>query len=425
MKKRIEKYFDRLFPLNRSLTGQDYQKSLDIISEIIPLKKINFLSGTKVFDWIVPKEWNVKKAYIADLNKKKLIDFEKNNLHLMGYSKKVSKKISLNNLKKNLYFIKKIPNAIPYVTSYYKERWGFSLSYNQFKRLKDKFYNVEIDSSLKNGKLTVGEKILKGKSKKEILISSYLCHPSMANNELSGPLTLAFLFNHLKKKKLKFSIRFLIAPESIGTISYLSRFKDQIKKNVIGGYNLSCCGIKNYPHYKMSKKGSSIIDVAILHSLKKKKHKLLDFSPIGSDECRYETLGINIPFGAFLRTDFDNYRQYHTSLDNKKIFDFNKIFENIKILDKAIDYINKSNIYLSKIKNCEPFLSKYKVYPTISKFNPVNKIDSKTLSIFWLMSYSDGKTTDLEISELSKINIKHINKAAMLLVKKGLLTKIA
>ena len=425
MKKRIEKYFDRLFPLNRSLTGEDYQKSLNIISEIIPLKKINFSSGKRVFDWKVPKEWNVKNAYIEDLNQKKIIDFKKNNLHLMGYSKKISKIISLKNLKKNLHYIKKIPNAIPYVTSYYKERWGFCLSYNQFKKLKDKYYKIVINSSLKTGKLTVGETLIKGKSNKEILISSYLCHPSMANNELSGPLTLAFLFNHLKKKKFKFSYRFLVGPENVGTISYLSKFKSRIKKNVIGGYNLSCCGINSYPHYKMSKKGNSLVDLGIMHSLKMKKHKLINFSPIGSDECRYETLGINIPFGAFLRTDFDNYRQYHTSLDNKKIFAFDKIVDNIKILSSAINYIDKANVYMANIKNCEPFLSKYKVYPTLSKFNSVNKIDLKTLSIFWLMSYSDGKTTDLEISKISNIKIKYINKAANLLIKRKLLTKIA
>ena len=198
---KIEHYFDKLFPLNRSITGKGYQKSLDIISEIIPLKKINFLTGQKVFDWKIPKEWNVKDAYIKNKNGDKIVDFKKNNLHLVSYSKNIQSKLKLKELKKNLYFIKKMPNAIPYITSYYKKRWGFCLSYNHLKKLKNETYTIKIDSSLKKGKLTVGELLIKGKSKKEILISSYLCHPSMANNELSGPLTLAFLYNKLKKSK--------------------------------------------------------------------------------------------------------------------------------------------------------------------------------------------------------------------------------
>ena len=319
MKNTIIRYFDRLFPLNRSLTGKDYQKSLKILREIIPIKIINFKSGSKVFDWKIPLEWNVKDAYILDKNKKKIIDFRKNNLHLMGYSEKVSKIIKLNQLKKNLHFIKEIPNAIPYVTSYYKKRWGFCLSYNQYKTLKNQKYEIKIDSELKKGKLSIGECLIKGKSKKEILITSYLCHPSMANNELSGPLTLAFLYNSLKKKKFKYSIRFLIAPETIGTIAYLSKFKDRVKKNVICGYVLSSCGLNKIPHYKKSKNGNRIGDIAMERVLSKKNYKILDYNPIGSDETRYGTIGIDLPVGAFLRSDFDKYKEYHTSLDNKKL----------------------------------------------------------------------------------------------------------
>ena len=424
MIKLIEKYFDRLFPLNRSLTGKDYQKSLNIINEIIPLKKINFKSGQRVFDWKIPLEWNVRKAYIKNQKGEKIIDFNQNNLHLLGYSQKLKKRISFNQLKKNLYFIKKLPNAIPYVTSYYKKRWGFCLSYNQFKKLKNEKYDVIIDTSLKKGKLSIGECLIKGKSKKEILISTYLCHPSMANNELSGPLTVAFLYQKVKKMNLKYSVRFIICPESIGTIALLSKYKKKFKENIIGGYQVTCCGLNQGPLYKKSKAGSSLIDLAMINALKNTKHKTTKYFPHGSDECRYNTLGISIPVGAFLRTNFDNYKEYHTSLDNKKIISFKKINENTKFLISAINFINKSIFYKSTIQNCEPFLSKRNIYSSVSKYNSFSKIDKITESFFWLISYSDGKTSDIEISKISKINLIHINIAAKILVKKKLLKKI-
>ncbi len=425
MKNTIIRYFDRLFPLNRSLTGKDYQKSLKILREIIPLKIINFKSGSKVFDWKIPLEWNVKDAYILDKNKKKIIDFRKNNLHLMGYSEKVSKIIKLNQLKKNLHFIKEIPNAIPYVTSYYKKRWGFCLSYNQYKTLKNQKYEIKIDSELKKGKLSIGECLIKGKSKKEILITSYLCHPSMANNELSGPLTLAFLYNSLKKKKFKYSIRFLIAPETIGTIAYLSKFKDRVKKNVICGYVLSSCGLNKIPHYKKSKNGNRIGDIAMETVLSKKNYKILDYNPIGSDETRYGTIGIDLPVGAFLRSDFDKYKEYHTSLDNKKIINFDKIVENIRILISVIDYINKSDFYISKVKDCEPFLTKHNIYPTISKFNSLNKAKKIISAIMWIITNSDGKTSNMEISKMSGIKLNFIDSTMNMLEKKKILKKLS
>ena len=425
MKNTIIRYFDRLFPLNRSLTGKDYQKSLKILREIIPLKIINFKSGSKVFDWKIPLEWNVKDAYILDKNKKKIIDFRKNNLHLMGYSEKVSKIIKLNQLKKNLHFIKEIPNAIPYVTSYYKKRWGFCLSYNQYKTLKNQKYEIKIDSELKKGKLSIGECLIKGKSKKEILITSYLCHPSMANNELSGPLTLAFLYNSLKKKKFKYSIRFLIAPETIGTIAYLSKFKDRVKKNVICGYVLSSCGLNKIPHYKKSKNGNRIGDIAMERVLSKKNYKILDYNPIGSDETRYGTIGIDLPVGAFLRSDFDKYKEYHTSLDNKKIINFDKIVENIRILISVIDYINKSDFYISKVKDCEPFLTKHNIYPTISKFNSLNKAKKIISAIMWIITNSDGKTSNMEISKMSGIKLNFIDSTMNMLEKKKILKKLS
>ena len=404
----IERYFDKLFPLNRSITGKDYQKSLNILNEIIPLKKINFKSGQKVFDWKIPLEWNVNEAYLKDNNNKKIIDFAKNNLHLLGYSKKFIGNVTLKNLKDKLHYIKRLPTAIPYVTSYYKKTWGLCISYNEFKKLKNEKYKVVIDTTFKKGKLTIGESFIKGKSKKEILFSTNLCHPSMANNELSGPLTIAFLYNELKKLKLKYSVRFVIGPEGIGAVALLSKYKEKFKKNVVGGYQLTCCGLKKNPFYKKSKKDNSLIDIAIKKTLINKKYNESKYFAIGSDECRYNSLGINIPMGAFMRTNFDNYKQYHTSLDNKKILSFKKIRENVKILSSAVSFINKANFYKSKIINCEPFLSKKNIYSSLSKFNSFSRIDS-----------------DIEISQMSNIKLLDLNIAAKILVRKNLLEKIS
>ena len=419
MKKKIEKYFDRLFPLHRSITGTGYRKSLDILSEIMPMKKIDFKTGTKVFDWKIPEEWNVTHATLKDQNNKKILDFKDNNLHLLGYSKKFKKMLSFNELKKHLYYEKKLPKAIPYITSYYKKRWGFCLSYNHFKKLNKKIkYKVDINTKFSNGKLRIGENFIKGKSNKEIIISSYLCHPSMANNELSGPLTLVFLYNELKKMNLYYSIRFVINPEGIGAISYLSRFKNKLKNNAIGGYQITCCGLNDGPVYKKTKNGNSVIDIAMQKVLQKINHKTFNFYPTGSDECRYNSLGINIMFGTFMRCRVDSYKEYHTSLDNKKIINFSNMEKNVNILKRTILFINTLNFYKSLNIDCDPFLSKRNIYSSLSKFNSFKRINKINLAFFWLNSYSDGRISTYEIAKMSKIPIKIIEIAAKILINK-------
>jgi aminopeptidase-like protein len=425
MKKKIENYFDRLFPLNRSITGKDYRKSIDILSEIMPMKKINFKTGEKIFDWTIPKEWNVNSATLKDDKNKTIVDFKNNNLHLVGYSKKIKKEFTYQELIKNIHYIKKLPDAIQYVVSYYKSRWGFSMSYNQYKKLDKKIiYKVDIDTTHTNGVLTVGENILKGKSNKEIMISSYLCHPSMANNELSGPLTLVFLYNEIKKYKFNHSIRFTLQPETIGSIAYLSRYSKSLKKNCIGGYQITCCGLDSDPVYKKSKSINNLVDIAMSMALKNDKHKMLQFFPFGSDERQFNSPGIDIPFGSFMRTNYESYKEYHTSMDNKKIMNFKNFIKNIEILKKAIFVIDKAKFYKRIIPNCEPFLSKRNLYSSLSKYNHYSKVDKLIEAIFWILSYSDGKTSDLEIQNISKIDFKYLNKAFKILVLKKLIKQI-
>ena len=243
LSKRIENYFDRLWPIPRSITGPGFIKSLDLLSEIVPFKRIEFHTGDKVLDWVIPKEWVPHRAYLIDPNGKKRADFSKNNLHLVGYSAPFKGILSLTDLKKYINTLPDQPNAIPYITSYYNETWGFCMSFEEYNNLPEGDYEVVIDTELKKGKLTIGEVVLEGTSDKEILISSYLCHPSMANNELSGPLVLSFLCEAITNlSSRKYTYRFIIVPETIGSIAYLSLRGDDLKKKLIAGYQISCIG---------------------------------------------------------------------------------------------------------------------------------------------------------------------------------------
>ena len=254
--KKIYLLAKKIFPICRSLTGKGNRKTLKIIKKVLPELKVHEIkTGEKVFDWKVPNEWNVSEAYIVGPNKKKIIDFKNNNLHLVSYSTPINQSISFEKLKKKLHFNKKIKDAIPYVCSYYNRDWGFCLTYNEYNKLKKGIYKVKINSSLKPGSLSYADLLIKGKSKKEILFSSYICHPSMGNNEVSGPALLTYLAKYVKGlKNRKFTYRFILAPENIGSIIYINKNFQKLKKNVIAAYNITCVGDdKNYSflHSKM------------------------------------------------------------------------------------------------------------------------------------------------------------------------------
>lgn len=423
MKKKIEKTFDELWPICRSITGKGYQTSLDILSRINSFKKINFNSGSKIFDWKVPDEWNIKDAYIK-YKGKKIIDFKKNNLHVVGYSMPVKKKLDFKNLKNNLFFLKKQPTAIPYLTSYYKKTWGFCLKFNQYKKLNPQgVYEVVIDSSFKNGKLTVGESYFLGNSPKEIMFSSYLCHPSMANNELSGPLVLTFLASEFRKKfkYTRYSYRFVILPETVGSIAYLSRYWKVLKKNLIAGYHLSCIGDAAPYTFKQSRKENSLADKAGINFVKNfKNSSIIKFNPaIGSDERQYCSPGIDLPFCSFSRSIYAKYSEYHTSLDNKSLISFEKIQETINDLLNLIFNFENNYVYKNKFNKGEPFLSKRNLFRTLS----IKNRDLEDLSIWWLLNYSDGKHDLFDISEKSGLKMNSLIKTAKILEQSGLLQK--
>ena len=411
----IKKYYQltkhSLFPICRSLTGGGVRKTLKIIKKEFPKLKIcKIRSGTKVFDWNVPPEWNVKDAYILDKNNKKIVDFKNNNLHLVGYSTPVNKFFSKKKLFNHIHSLPKQPKAIPYITSYYKKYWGFCVSHNKklkfYKNYKnsDKF-KVVIKSNLNSkGHLNYGELILNGKSKQEILISTYICHPSMANNELSGPIVSMSLINHFDKiKNLEKTIRFIFIPETIGSITYLNKNLAYLKANVIGGFNLSCIGDERQHSCMFSKYQNSPSDKAIVEAYKKLKlkYKVYSFLERGSDERQYNSPGIDLPISSIFRTKYGKYPEYHTSLDNFNLVTLKGITGGFKVAKTAIKILLKKIVPKNKIL-CEPQMGKRGLYPTLYS----KKEKNITRNYMSFLQYSDGKNSLDEISKILNINDK-------------------
>ena len=426
----IKKYYNiaktKLFPITRSLTGDGVKKTLNIIKKELPTLKIRkFKSGTKVFDWNIPEEWNVTDAYVIDKYNNRIIDFKKNNLHLVGYSIPIKKNITKKELFKNLYFLKNQPKAIPYITSYYKRRWGFCISYNEYKildkrySLNDKF-KVVINSNLnKKGNLNYGELILKGKSKKEILISTYICHPSMANNELSGPIVSMGLINYFKNKKLNKTLRFVFIPETIGSISYLSKNLKYLKENVIGGYNLSCIGDERQHSCMFSKYQNSPSDEAVIEAyklLKIKNYKVYPFLKRGSDERQYNSPGIDLKISSIFRTKYGEYPEYHTSLDNFNLVTLKGCVGGFNVARKSIEILLERIYPKCKIM-CEPQMGKRGLYSTLSTKNE-NKL---TRSYMDFLQYADGTNSLEKISNLIKLELNSVKKINSILFKNNLI----
>jgi len=395
----------KLWPINRSITGQGVRETLNVISDILPNLKIHSVpSQTKVFDWTVPKEWEVKKAYIIDPKGKKICDFSENNLHLVGYSIPFEGDISLDKLREHLYTLPEQPNAIPYITSYYEERWGFCLTQEEFDTLENGTYKVVIDSSLFDGELNYGELLIKGKSDKEILLSTYICHPSMANNELSGPTVVTFLAKWLLKiGRPQYSYRIIFIPETIGSITYLSRNYKHMKDKTIAGFNVSCVGDDRAYSYVPSRNGKTISDLIAKHVLKWTDLNFVEYSWLdrGSDERQYCAPGIDLPIASILRTKYGKYPEYHTSLDDlKNVVTPEGLNGGYWVIKKAIEAIEKNKKYKVSVM-CEPQMGKRKLYPTLS----TKKSDEEIKLMMDFISLCDGKNSLLEIAESLNVPI--------------------
>ena len=416
----------KLFLLNRSITGRGINQTLKIIKKNFPKLLIyKIKSGTKVFDWKIPPEWNINEAYIVDKNKKKIVDFKNNNLHIVGYSHPVNKFIYKKELIRHLHSLPKQKKAIPYVTSYYKKNWGFCVQHFKKKEIQkiyknsDKFKIVINSNFKKNGNLIYGELIIPGLSKQEILISTYICHPSMANNELSGPIVSMMLINYFSKiKNLKKTIRFIFIPETIGSIAYLCKNILHLKKNVIGGYNLSCVGDERHHSCMLSKYENTPADNSLTEAYKKLnfKYKKYPFLERGSDERQFNSPGIDLPVASILRSKYGEYPEYHTSLDDFKLVTKNGLNGGFNVAREAIKIIMKEIIPVSRYI-CEPKLQKKNLYKSLS--TGAHAPDSSKILDF--LQFADGKNNITAISKYMRCSLDSTYDVYKILVKNKLL----
>ena len=394
-----------LFPMNRSLTGDGVRETLQYIKNIIPELQINEVpSGTQAFDWTVPKEWNCKEAYIIDPNGNKICDFSVNNLHLVGYSTPINVEISYEKLVEHLHYLKEQPNAIPYITSYYNENWGFCLTFEEFNNLEKGNYKIYIDSSLENGFLSYGEIKLKGQSTKEIFLSTYVCHPSMANNELSGPVVTTALTQFIKEMSNRYySYRIIFIPETIGSIVYLSKHLSEMKKNIIAGFNITTIGDNRDYSYVPTRYGNTLSDKVAKSVLKDVKYTAYSFLDRGSDERQYCFPNVDLPIATICRTKYAEYPEYHTSLDNLDVISpdgleggYNKLVEAITVLE--------NNFYYKINTICEPQLGKRGLYPNIS--TKKSSVTVKNLTNF--ITYADGNNDLIDIADIIDVSVQEL-----------------
>ncbi len=417
-------FIKRIFPICRSITGNGVRETLSIMREYAPQIQVHEVpSGTQVFDWTVPAEWNIEDAYVENEAGDRVIDFKETNLSVVGYSLPMDEYMSLEALKKIVFVEESQPDVIPYVTSYYRSRSAFCTSKNRLEALKEGQYHAVIKSSLnEKGSLTYGEAFLPGESEKEILISTYLCHPSMANNECSGPAVSLFLLNYIKElPKRKYSYRFIYIPETIGSITYLSRNYRELKKNVIAGINLSCVGDNNDYSFVQSRYGNTLTD-KMLHNLLSfhyPEYKAYSFLERGSDERQFCAPGIDLPVCSFCRTKYGKYAEYHTSADNLDYISPEGLAGAFELLVKFVQAMEYNGVYRIKCF-CEPQLGKRGLYPTVSKKGSYDAVKAMTDFI----AYADGTNDLLSISNIIKQPIDVLIPIAEKLLANDLLERV-
>lgn len=415
----MHRLISELYPICRSITGNGVRDTLAGVKKIIPLDVHEVPSGTKVFDWVVPKEWNIREAYIRDSKGNKIIDFEDSNLHVLNYSVPVRKQIALKELKEHLFSMPDRPDWIPYRTSYYDENWGFCIEHNKLNDLKDENYEVLIDSSLEDGHLTYGEYYIQGRSKDEVLISTHICHPSLCNDNLSGIAIATFLAMYLSKCSLKYSYRFLFIPGTIGSITWLS-LNEKKASNIKHGLVATCLGNSGNFTYKRSRRGDAEIDRAVELVLRDsgRDFKVVDFSPYGYDERQYCSPGFDLPVGCLMRTAHGEFPEYHTSADNLDFVEPDYLEDAFSKFVSILNVIESDNKYLNCNPKCEPQLGKRGLYKIIGGHTDS---DNLQLAMLWVLNLSDGKHSLLDVAERSKIDFDVIKHAAKLLLDSGLL----
>jgi aminopeptidase-like protein len=401
-----------LYPLCRSLTGDGLRETLRRLQRLVPLTLHEVPTGTAVFDWTVPKEWNIRDAWVKNIRGQRVIDFQRSNLHVVSYSAPVRRHMSFAELRPHLHTLPDSPDWIPYRASYYTETWGFCLSQRQLDTLGDGDYEVCIDSTLGPGSLTYGELLVPGESSDEVLISCHVCHPSLANDNLSGIAIAAHLGRVLRSKPLRYSYRFLFLPGTIGPITWLSRNEDAVPR-IRHGLVLVCLGDAGRLTYKQSRRGDAPIDRAAAHVLRHAgDHEIQSFSPYGYGERQYCSPGFDLPVGRLSRTPHDCYPEYHTSADDLTFIRADRLADSFAACLAIIDVLEHDRTYVNQHPKCEPQLGRRGLY---------REIGAEEMAILWVLNQSDGQHSLLDIAERSGLEFEPVRRAAALLARHNLL----
>jgi len=409
-----------LFPICRSLTGDGVRQTLARLSEVVPYQVHEVPSGSQVFDWVVPDEWNIRDAYVMDQSGRRVIDFQASNLHVVGYSEPFAGVLTREQLLPHLYSRADLPDAIPYLTSYYSRRWGFCLSQRQLEALGPGPFQVKIDSTLAPGSLTYADLLIPGDSEHEILLSSYCCHPSMANNELSGPVLTTFLAKSIMDRpKRRYSYRIVVVPETIGAITYISRHLQTLKDNVAAGYVLTCVGGPSGPTYGLSRQGNSLADRVALNTLAHcgEDYRVLPWIERASDERQYGAPGVDLPVGSLMRSRYFDYPEYHTSLDDLSLVTPAQMAASFALYNEMIDALEANRTWRVTTL-CEPQLGKRGLYPSLGGQHDINK---QMFVMNALIGYCDGSRDLVAIADLHNRPVRDFVEAVALLAENGLL----
>jgi aminopeptidase-like protein len=419
----IERYFDRLWPLTRSLTGDGVRATHDILGELAPLERTEVPSGSRVLDWIVPPEWVVRDAYLIDPDGRRILDVHENNLHLVGYSTPFRGVLSREELDGHLHSLPAQPTAIPYLTSYYSPHWGFCLAHEQRERLPAGDYEVVVDTELRaDGSLTLGEAVLPGEEPGEVLLSTYTCHPSLANNELSGPLVGAFLYQRVAAwPRRRLGYRFVFVPETIGAVAYLARRGDHLRERLVAGYVITCIGDPGPFTLKRSRRGDTLADRAAAYVLGGESDlRVVDFFPSGSDERQYCSPGFDLPVASVMRTMYGTYPEYHTSLDNRDFISFSAMAESVDAYERILRTLDANVSLVNTYPYGEPQLGRRGLYPSLGSSK---ETDARAEAMLWILNQSDGEHDLLDIAARSGVPMELIVDAADDLIRAGLLER--
>lgn len=416
--KRIYQLAAELYPICRSITGDGIRQTLSQIQEHIPLTLTEVPSGVQVLDWMTPKEWNIRDAYIKAPDGKRIADFRNSNLHVLNYSVPVHRTMSLAELRPHLFSIPEHPDWIPYRTSYYEENWGFCIRHSELLRLQDGPYEVLIDSSLEPGRLAYGECYLPGERPDEVLVSCHCCHPSLANDNLSGLAVACFLAKALSIRSRRYSYRFLFLPGTIGAIAWLAKNPNTISR-IANGLVLTCIGDSGGFHYKKSRRGNAHIDRIAAHVLRHcgEPSEIMEFSPVGYDERQYCSPGFNLPVGCLMRSVWGTFPEYHTSADNLDFIRPDRLQLSLRLCTAMVDVLENDQRYRSLVPYGEPQLGRRGLLSGIGGELP----SQERLSRLWVLNLSDGDQSLLDIAERSGIPFAAIRRAANVLCEKGLL----